>query len=86
MAIQLIRLGHTVIIPHTMYFAVEIIEPNIPYERYLEMDLEILECCDAIFMLDNWQDSQGAKIEYEMAQNQQKIIYFSLNDVPDNRR
>lgn len=35
--------------------------------KHMVRDIELLEQCDAIFMLSNWQESRGAKIEYDLA-------------------
>lgn len=43
---------------------------------FILYDLQILKTCDAIFMLDNWQDSNGAKCEHAFASGRHmKIIY-----------
>lgn len=47
-----------------------------PYEAYMPICLAMLECCDIIYMLDNWEDSKGAKVELAYAKLQgKKIIY-----------
>ncbi|WP_252214444.1 DUF4406 domain-containing protein [Clostridium sp. VAP41] len=46
------------------------------YEVYMPICLTMLEVCDAIYMLSNWKDSKGAKVEHEYAKIQgKKIIY-----------
>ena len=43
---------------------------------YMRQDIKLLCDCDAIFMLVNWQESKGAKIEHQLAQELGlKIIY-----------
>jgi hypothetical protein len=37
------------------------------YEEYLRDDLKLLLDCDGIYMLPNWQESKGAKIEHMVA-------------------
>lgn len=37
------------------------------YQEYLRDDLKILLDCDAIYMLDGWQESKGAKLEHMVA-------------------
>lgn len=34
---------------------------------YMREDVKAMCCCDAIFMLSNWQDSRGATIEHDIA-------------------
>jgi hypothetical protein len=38
------------------------------WEAYMKEDIEALMKCDAIFMLKNWRDSKGAKIEHDLAE------------------
>jgi nucleoside 2-deoxyribosyltransferase len=65
-AVRLMRAGFDVICPHKNTSGYEKYE-DIPYEQYIEMDLNILERCDGIYMLDNWRESKGAKTEFEYA-------------------
>ena len=37
------------------------------YEQYIEGDLDILSRCDAVVMLPDWKESNGAKIERSYA-------------------
>ena len=37
------------------------------YQEYLRDDLKLLLDCDAIYMLEGWQESKGAKIEHMVA-------------------
>lgn len=45
-------------------------------EDYMKICIPMLEVCDAIYLLKNWENSQGANIEklYAECQNK-KIIY-----------
>ncbi len=54
----------------------EVINPmTIPHEHdkswlsYMRNDLKALLDCEAIFMLYNWKDSKGAKVEHDLAQS-----------------
>lgn len=45
-------------------------------------DIKILFNCDAIFMLSNWCDSKGARIELEVARILEKeIIYETMTSI-----
>jgi len=37
------------------------------WESYMRQDLKAMLDCQGILMLDNWQDSRGAKIERDLA-------------------
>ena len=46
---------------------------------YMRHDIKLLCDCDAIYMLDGWQESAGAKIEHKLARNLGiEIIYEVL--------
>lgn len=54
----------------------EVINPmTIPHEHdkswlsYMRNDLKALLDCEAIFMLYNWKDSKGAKVEHDLAES-----------------
>lgn len=40
---------------------------DLDYSKYMQIDLTLLETCSAIYMLENWKDSKGAKIERDFA-------------------
>lgn len=46
-------------------------------------DIEELSMCDAIYMMDGWRDSKGAKAEYWWAMSVGMPVFFTLMDVPD---
>ncbi|MCD8207848.1 MAG: DUF4406 domain-containing protein [Bacteroidales bacterium] len=37
------------------------------WQDYMTRDLEILKSCEAIYLLDGWEQSHGARTEYEFA-------------------
>ena len=50
--------------------------PELSYNQYIKMSLCMLEMCDTIYMLKGWEDSTGAKLEWEFAKaNNYKIMY-----------
>lgn len=51
------------------------------WEQHMVCDFGLLLSCDAIYMLDNWQDSTGAKIEYHTAVEMNKDVWFESNIV-----
>lgn len=57
-----------------------------PCEQHMVKDIELLLSCDAIYMMDNWMDSTGAGIEYDIAMRTGKDIWFESNIVRDNAK
>lgn len=50
--------------------------PELSYSQYIKISLCMLEMCDTIYMLKGWEDSTGAKLEWEFAKaNNYKIMY-----------
>ena len=84
-AIQLWVKGWGVICPHknTAHLGVFEAVANISYEDWLEADLEMIRRCDAIFMLKDWRESNGAKREHALAIEIGIPIYYNIADVPN---
>lgn len=67
---------------------IEVVNPmrEVPYEKgktwhqYMLEDIKLLFDCDSIFMLDNWEDSKGARIECGIAREMSKNIIFQSNE------
>lgn len=51
------------------------------WEQHMVKDFELLLPCDAIYMMDNWKDSIGARIEYQTAFEMNKDVWFESNIV-----
>ena len=47
------------------------------WEEYMKVSMTLLQMADAIYMLNGWEDSKGAKQEYETALNplHLKVMY-----------
>ena len=46
------------------------------YDQIMNLDLAVLEDCEVIYMMDNWQMSKGAKIEHDFAKSHNiEIVY-----------
>lgn len=57
----------------------ELPEDTTTYEEYMEVSLKLLSFCDAIFMLSDWTDSNGATIEWNYAMSHGiKAMYESI--------
>lgn len=78
-SIQLIRDGYHVITPHKNTAGYEHYEDEtLTYETWIEMDLDILSRCDAVFIMNNAKKSKGAQIEIAHAKKiGLKIMYES---------
>lgn len=66
MAQVLLAHGYAVICPHTMTHGWED-APNLTREDFIQNDLRIMENCDMVFLVDGWQDSEGARREMKRA-------------------
>mgnify|MGYP000084229418 CR=1 FL=1 len=68
--------------------AVNPMEKGLPvdatWEQHMVKDFELLLSCDAIYMMDNWIDSKGAQIEYDVANRLGKDVWFESNVRRDN--
>lgn len=42
-------------------------ETHLPREVYMKEDIRALLNCDTVMMLQGWQDSEGAKLEFQIA-------------------
>lgn len=49
------------------------------YDEILKIDLDLLEMCDAIFLLKGWQNSKGAKIELQKALDMHISIFLETD-------
>lgn len=54
---------------------------NDTWEQHMIKDIAELFACEAIYMLDNWTESLGASIEYDIAKRMGKKIFFESNVV-----
>lgn len=50
------------------------------WQQYMDVSLVLLKMCDAIYLLDGWEDSPGARVEYTFAT---KSDYKILHEVED---
>ena len=78
MARKLWNAGWAVICPHTNS-AFMGLDPEV----VIAGDLDIISKCDAIFMLNGWSESEGAKEEYSWAiSNDLRLLFESDGDIP----
>ena len=43
------------------------LDPDDPWEAHMKADIKLLMGCDAIYILSNWKESEGARIEIALA-------------------
>lgn len=43
---------------------------------YMRHDIKLLCNCDGLYMLKDWQESKGARVEHQLAQNLGLKIYY----------
>jgi hypothetical protein len=46
------------------------------YEQFLHIDYALIDCCDCIYMLKEWKDSNGARLELNYAKCKGKEILY----------
>lgn len=56
----------------------------INYDECLEKDFAFISRCDAIFFCPGWQNSKGAKLEYDFVTHQAKHVY-TFHNINDER-
>jgi len=54
--------GHEVVNPHENG-----VDPGQPWEAHMRADIKLLMDCDTVALLDDWADSRGACIEFDLA-------------------
>ena len=52
------------------------LQKSTTWKEYMSLCYPMIDMCDAIYFLDGWEDSEGAKIEYEYACKMKKGICF----------
>lgn len=74
--LSLARQGYSVVNPAMVN---AMLPEDTTYEEYMAMSFAMLDMCDSVYMLDGWEKSKGAKMEYERAlKNGLEIIYQTM--------
>lgn len=50
-----------------------------PWEKHMEIDLEILRTCDAIYFMNGWQHSKGSQREHDLAVELKMDRYYQVD-------
>jgi hypothetical protein len=72
--ITVAELGAMPVVPHANT-ADAAFEETQPYQFWIEGTLELLRRCDAVLMVEGWQDSRGARGEHAEAKRLGKPIF-----------
>lgn len=68
-AVELQRCGYEPVNP----MAIET-DPDLPWAEYMRRDIPHLLACDAIYLLETWKDSKGARLEKHIAEELGMLI------------
>jgi hypothetical protein len=78
---EIMRKGHTPICLHTMYHGWEI-DTGLEYDMFMLCALRIEGKCNAICMVEGWEDSAGAKDELEAAEAWDMLVFYGTENIP----
>jgi hypothetical protein len=79
--VHLDSLGHVAITPFDC--CADSVSTDTEYAQAMRDDIRVEIECDAIYLLDGWENSNGARIEFTVAQAcGLKIYYQSHGEVP----
>lgn len=59
---------------------------HVNLKDFMRIDMAALECCEQIYMLDNWEDSPGAKRELEYAKKLGLDIMWESEEVEKRKQ
>lgn len=65
----LLSQGHLVMNP-------SVLPAGFEHDEYMKICYSMIDVCDQIFMLSNWKESKGAKLEHEYATASTKNILY----------
>ena len=76
-SLRLWKLGYAVICPHTM---TQHFQDECPDELWLKGMIELLKRCDAIYMVEGWQISEGSIAELQVAKDRGLKIFYERDN------
>lgn len=65
-------MGHSVMNPAWIQDS-----PEFSWNDYMAVTEAMQKCCDAVYLLPDWQDSKGAVIEYKRAKKLRQTVCFT---------
>ena len=66
--------GHTVMVP-------SVLPDGFEHSEYMHVCYAMIDVCDSVYLLDNWRDSPGARMEHGYAFNHGKMIWHEDNSI-----
>jgi hypothetical protein len=81
--LQLMKKGHTPICTFSMTDGLEHNNMGLHYDDFMNLSLEWLLNCQAVYMLEGWEQSNGARIERELAEKEGLPIYENIELIPE---
>lgn len=76
--LELKRRGYTVVNPAAVNAE---LPEDTTWEEYMEMSKVMLGMCDEVYMLEGWEDSKGACIEFGIASKKGMKITYQREDI-----
>lgn len=59
---------------------------DVPYETWMAMDLEVIQRCDWVLMLEGWEQSVGCTREFNVALNLDIPVVFTVEEAVERSR
>ena len=75
---ELIEKGFAVVNPAKINYGMP---DDMTYEEYMEIDIRLIDLCDAIYMIRGWEMSLGANREYGYALGKGKTITYQQENL-----
>lgn len=75
---EMIEKGFTVVNPAKINYGMP---EDMTYEEYMEIDIRLIDLCDAIYMIRGWEMSRGANREYGYALGKGKTITYQQENL-----
>lgn len=69
--VRLLKKGHKVMNP-------SILPAGFEHAEYMKICYSMIDVCDSVYMLKDWEDSTGAKMEKEYAKIHGKMVEFEV--------
>jgi hypothetical protein len=71
---KLLKMGHAVLNP-------TVVPPMFSWEQHLHIDYAMIDICDGLYMLKDWESSKGAKAEKKYALEKNKKIFYEESEL-----